>query len=302
MDNNAVFNKIVQECYFVFCIRVFFCIFALVIAVLRAMAATMLNVNLEDDMKKKYSLVLMAAAFAMQPFCSLAQQPGLSGNLKLKGVVKMLRETTRGTYNQVLYNISEYHFNSMGFVTTLLLEDTLGTPKVEVRSVFDSLGEFQKELRFALPDRTLLMENTYQRDWHRNTLTVQMMGVMDSLDDRIVYQFNDRGLVESISTKDSRNKLLSRDFYEYDDDGNCTQIFYTEGSEGRYIRTEHMRYDNQGNEIERSIRNVSAERQHLVFVYEFDTRGNWVTKYVYELKGKEGKLLQTVTREIIYYE
>ncbi len=253
-------------------------------------------------MNKKVSLIWAVAAVLMLPVCSYAQYSGSTSHLGLKGAVKIMRETTRGSHNQILYNISEYHFNSNGNVTMLLLEDTLGTPKMEVRSVFDSLGEFVKELRFELPSRTLLMENTYQRDWRRNTLSVQMLGVMDSLDDRIVYEFDDRGLVKTASTKDAHNKLLSRDFYEYDDEGNCTQILYTEGAEGRYIRTEHMRYDNQGNEVERSIRNVSAERQHLVFVYDFDTKGNWVTKYVYELKGKEGNLLQTISREIIYYE
>ncbi len=279
-----------------------FCIFAPVLVVVFYAAMMLLNTNLEVDMKKKLSLVMLVAAMVLLPVCSIAQQSDLYSNLGLKGVVKMMRETTRGSHNQILYNISEYHFNSRGEVTTLLLEDTLGTPKVEVRSVFDSLGEFEKELRFELPSRTLVLENTYQRDWRRNTLTVQMLGVMDSLDDRIVYEFDDRGLVKTVSAKDARNKLLSRDFYEYDDDGNCTQILYTEGAEGRYIRTEHMRYDSKGNEIERSIRNVSAERQHLVFVYDFDTKGNWISKYVYELKGKEGSLLQVITREIIYYE
>lgn len=221
---------------------------------------------------------------------------------RLNGHVQTIRETTYGTKGQELRMSGVCHFSIIGNYSRFILEDTAGTPQVAVCYFYDSMGVLAREGRFSVADSSLLQENTYSRDWHNNTVTMNILGVQDSLDEVMVYNYDDKGRLIRLSTLDGQGNLLSKDFYTYNDKGYCTEIMYTEGPNESYCRTERFRYDCEGNVIECRTLCISTERQRLCYTYDFDPYGNWVKKYVYDLKGKSVSLLQTVTREITYYE
>jgi hypothetical protein len=254
-------------------------------------------------MNKKILFAITFVAAAMMPFCLQAQAPHTDAQHEgLKGQVQMIRETTCGTHGQTIHTVSVYYYNMIGNYNKVVLEDTLGNPQMEIRYVYDSMGVLARQDRFSMEDTTLLFENTYTRDWRAHTITMSMLGVKDSMDDVVVYSFDKKGYLDKVSTFDSKGNLLSRDFYLYDEHGFRNQITYTEGPDESYRRTECFRYDSDGNVIECRTMCLSAERQRLCYTYDFDHEGNWVKKYVYDLKGKSASLLQTVTRDISYYE
>lgn len=254
-------------------------------------------------MRKNILTTIALAAVSILPFCAHSQAMLTDTQREgLKGRVQMIQETTRGSKGQVMRMCTATYFNIIGNYNKVVFEDTTGTPQMEVRYMYDSLGVLAREDRFSSSDSELLLENTYTHDWESHVITMEILGVKDSLSETIVYNFDEKGLLKKVSTIDGQGNLLARDFYSYDDKGQRTEILYTEGSEESYCRTEHLRYDSDGNIIECRTLCISKERQRLCYTYDFDHHGNWVKKYVYDLHDKNVALLQTITREIHYYE
>ena len=254
-------------------------------------------------MKKNILISAVLALACALPLGAKAQQ--MESDLDhagLRGDVQMMRETTRGTHGQVIgYPITNY-YNAVGNLRRVVYCDTTGQELQEVRYKYDSLGVLIHTSRYRINKNEPIQENTYTRDRRKRTLTVEMVAFQDSLDDHIVYNFNKEGHVEDISNYDATGALLSRDFYKYDENNRCTEIIYTEGVDENYRRTEQFRYDSDGNTIECRTLHITTERQRLIYVYDFDTYGNWVKRHVYNITGKTAELLQVVSREIVYFE
>lgn len=245
-------------------------------------------------------MLLLACAL---PMSVRAQQ--LENDLKhagLRGDVQMMRETTRGTHGQTIGNPVTNYYNAVGNLRRVVYCDTMGTEQQEVRYIYDSLGVLNRTDRLHISNNELIQVNTYTSDRRKHTLTVEMLAIQDSLNDHIVYHFNKEGYVDDVSAYDINGTLLSRDLYKYDKNNKCIEILYTEGAEENYRRTEQFRYDNDGNIIECRTLYITTERQRLIYVYDFDSYGNWVTRHVYNINGKTAVLLQVVSREIVYFE
>lgn len=253
-------------------------------------------------MRKNIVFALLAAALAL-PFCAKAQHMKSDAERAgFKSDVNMVHETTRGTHGQIMGYPTIYYYNAVGNYSRVVYCDTMGKEQVEVRYAYDSLGRLAKDGRYRLKGNVLLSENTYERDRRARTYSVLMHCEQDSVEDKLVYSYDKLGRVEKVSGYDENGKLISRDFYQYDEHGMVREILYTEGPDENYRRTEQFRYDNDGNVIECRTLYISTERQRLCYTYDFDRNGNWVKRYIFNITGSVAELMQATTRDIVYYE
>ncbi|MDY5969298.1 MAG: hypothetical protein SPJ13_04710 [Bacteroidales bacterium] len=253
-------------------------------------------------MRRNILLIAWAAAMVL-PFCADAQHlKSDAERAGFKNEVNMVHEVTRGSHGQVMGYPTIYYYNAVGNYSRVVYCDTTGKEQVEVRYTYDSLGRLAKDGRYRIKGNELISENTYERDRRARTYTVQMSYAQDTMSDRLVYSYDKQGNVEKVSNYDENGRLLSRDFYQYDNHGMVREIVYTEGREENYRRTERFRYDSDGNVTECRTLYITSERQRLCYTYDFDNNGNWVRRSIFSVKGNAAELVQTTVRDIVYFE
>lgn len=220
----------------------------------------------------------------------------------LKGPVKSLLSTTRTASGRVVGQPVRHNFNSDGYFTRTTYYDTAGNPVIVVNFTYDKNNRLVKDLRTLEPYSRLLSQTLYSYDKKQHTITADMLGIADSIEERTIYTFDKHDVLRKISVIDADGKLMAATTYAYNDFGYRTLVTFTEGENEIYKGTEKFRYDTDGHLAEHCNYYLMTLRQAFLYTYYYDEYGNWTQAYVYHVNPTEGYLYQVITREITYFE
>lgn len=121
-------------------------------------------------------------------------------------------------------------------------------------------------LNYKTNDGRYNWSETYKYDDQGNIIEVNHFRTEEAIDSKEVYHFNDSGFLESSElTKDG--KLITTNTYKMDKDGSRTEMKY------------------------------SADNSTFTYIYNYDAKGNWIKKIVFENNSPSGVLI----REIEYF-
>ncbi|MBP5548206.1 MAG: hypothetical protein J6X58_04875 [Bacteroidales bacterium] len=220
----------------------------------------------------------------------------------LRGQVKSVLTTVHTPQGKVVGHPMRSNFNREGYFSQNTYYDTMGNPVIIITYSYDKKNRLVKDVRTHEPYSELLSQTTYNYDKKKNTVTAEMFGIADSLEERLVYTFNKDGKVSSVATFDDSNKELAVTKYDYNEFGNRVFSTFTEGENAIYRGGEQYRYDTDGNLVEKRSYYLTTLRQAFLYTYHYDEHGNWDKAYVYHVTQTEGYLYQIITRQISYYE
>lgn len=221
-------------------------------------------------------------------------------NLKLKGQVKAVKEIkflavdnfseivkgekVRHIYNkEYLFNLDGYKIEENDYIPDGTLANRImylykqnkliefneydsqgllfGTGKYEI-------GEngFPNKLNYKTSDGRYNWSESFMYDNNDNIIEVSHFNAENVLESKEVYKYNTKGmLVESELHKD--NKLISKNKYTNDKEGTNSAL------------------------------NYSGDSSQYTYVYNYDSKGNWIKKIVFENNNPSGILI----REIEYF-
>lgn len=220
----------------------------------------------------------------------------------LKGPVKSLLTTIRTPHGRIVGQPVRKNFNEDGYFTQTTYYDTAGNPVIVISFTYDKGNRLVKDLRTLEPYSRLLSQTTYIYDKKQRTITADMFGISDSIEERTIHHFDKNNVMQKITVIDAAGKQLASTTYEYNDFGYRTLATFTEGENEIYKGTEKYRYDTEGHLAEHCNYYLMTLRQAFLYTYYYDEYGNWTQAYVYHVSPTEGYLYQIITREITYFE
>lgn len=220
----------------------------------------------------------------------------------LKGPVSSVLTTTRGSHGQMVGQPYRYAFNKAGDFERTTYYDTMGNPGIVVNYVYDEKGRLLRDVRTREPFSELLLQTTYTVDKKKRTMTIESLGIEDSICDKTVREYDKRGFLTKSITYDEKGAALVAISYVNDDNGNWKEVTYEEGPNFLYSGTDKFRYDTEGNIVELRTYNLNNLRQVLLFDYDFDEYGNWTHCTIYHVSKTSAEVYQNLTREITYFE
>lgn len=252
-------------------------------------------------MNKK--IVFLSALFLMIGLTVKAQHFPLDLQEEhLKGSVKSVLTTVRTPQGHIVGHPVRNNFNQAGYFTQNTYYDTMGNPVIIVTYTYDKKNRLIKDVRTQEPFSELLSQTTYSYDKKNHTIVADMFGIIDSLEERSVYQFSKDNLLQKMTIFDVEGKEQASITYEHNDLGYVCYTTYTEGENTIYKGSEKFRYDTDGFMAERCSYYLTTLRQAFLYTYVYDEQGNWIQAYVYHVTPTEGYLYQVITRQISYYE
>ena len=251
----------------------------------------------------KSKIVLFAAIFMTVSLVARAQRfnPDIQEE-HLKGPVKSMLTTVRTPQGRVVGHPVRNNFNESGYYTQNTYYDTIGNPVIVVVYSYDKKNRLVKDIRTHEPYSELLSQTTSVYDKKKNTITAEMFGIADSLEEQSVYQFDKNNRLMSVTTLDEAGKEVANIKYEYNDLDYRQFSHFTEGENAIYKGTEKFRYDTDGFIAEKCSYYLTTLRQAFLYSYYYDEYGNWTQAYVYHVTPSEGYLYQVITRQITYFE
>lgn len=252
-------------------------------------------------MKKVLSTIALVALLSVQSLFAQGKRTDAQ-NEHLKGPVSSVLTTTRGTHGQMVGQPYRYTFNRNGNFDRTTYYDTLGNPGIVVSYVYDSKGRLLRDVRTREPFSELLLQTSYYYDKKTRSLSIESLGIEDSICDLTLRQYDKKGFLVKSITYDDKHTPLGAITYHNDDQGNWKEIIYEEGANFLYSGTDVFRYDTDGNIVELRTYNLNKLRQTLLFVYDFDEHGNWIHCTIYRVTKTSAEIHQTLTREIDYFE
>ncbi|MCR4817227.1 MAG: hypothetical protein K5842_08640 [Bacteroidales bacterium] len=251
------------------------------------------------------SKILLAAAIFMV-FSVVAKAQRFNPDVMeehLKGPVKSVLTTVRTPQGRVVGHPVRNNFNENGYFTQNMYYDTIGNPVIIVSYVYDSKDRLVKDIRTHEPYSELLSQTTYVYNKKEKTITAEMFGIADSLEESNVYRFDKNNFLQSVATLDANGKEVALIKYEYSENCKYPQfVTYTEGENAIYKGTEKFRYDTEGFLAEKCSYYLTTLRQAFLYTYYYDEYGNWTQAYVYHVTPSEGYLYQVITRQISYFD
>ncbi|MBR3529488.1 MAG: hypothetical protein IKN84_07485 [Bacteroidales bacterium] len=221
---------------------------------------------------------------------------------RLKGPVKTVLTTVRTPQGRVVGQPVRNYFNRSGYYSHNIYYDTIGNPVIIVSYTYDKKNRLLSDTRTHEPYSELLSQTKYIYDKKKRTITAEMFGIADSLEDRTVYQFDKNNRLLKTTDYDVDSVELASITYKYNDFGYVNYTTYTEGKDAIYKGGDKFRYDTDGIMCERCSYYLTTLRQAFLYTYYYDEHGNWTQAYVYHVSPSEGYLYQIITREITYYE
>ena len=124
-----------------------------------------------------------------------------------------------------------------------------------------------KELNYKTNDGRYNWSETYTYDSNGKITEVSHFNAENILESKEIYTYDDNGLLsESELYKD--NNLITKNTYKNDNEGSNVELFY------------------------------SADESVFTYMYNYDSRGKWVKKIVFENNSPSGILI----REIEYFD
>ncbi|MBQ6955759.1 MAG: hypothetical protein IJP80_04005 [Bacteroidales bacterium] len=220
----------------------------------------------------------------------------------LKGPVKSVLTTVRTPQGRIVGQPVRNNYNEKGYFTQNTYYDTLGNPVIIVTYSYDKNDRLDKEIRTQEPYSELLSQTTYKYDKKANTITAEMFGIADSLEENTVYFYSKDGQLQKVSSFGADGKEVASTLYTYNSFGFRTLVTYNEGENGIYRGTEKYRYDTDGFLAEKCSYYLTTLRQAFLYTYYYDDYGNWVQAHVFHVSPTEGYLYQVINRQITYFE
>ena len=252
-------------------------------------------------MKPKFILLLLVSV-CVSVVASAQRFNSDIEDVHLKGKVKSVLTTTRTPQGRIVGQPVRNNFNEDGYFTQNTYYDTLGNPVIIVSFFYDKKNRLVKDVRTHEPYSELLSQTTYVYNKKKKTITAQMFGIADSLEESTVYVFNKEGNIDSVKTLDANGKQINTLKYSYNNFGLRTWSTCSEGDNGIYIGTEKYRYDTDGFLAEQCSYYLATLRQAFLYTYYYDEHGNWIQGHVFHVSPTEGYLYQIIDRQITYYE
>ena len=220
----------------------------------------------------------------------------------LKGPVKSVLTTVRTPQGRVVGQPCRNNYNEQGYYSQNTYYDTLGNPVIIVNYTYDKSDRLIKDVRTQEPYSELLSETNYKYDKKNRTITAEMFGISDSLEESTVYFYSKEGQLEKVTSYSVDNKELASTIYTYNDFGYRTYVTFNEGENGIYRGAEKYRWDTDGHLAEKCSYYLTTLRQAFLYTYYYDDHGNWTQAYVFHVSPSEGYLYQVITRQISYFE
>lgn len=220
----------------------------------------------------------------------------------LKGPVKSILTTVRTPQGRIVGQPVRNNYNEKGYYSQNTYYDTLGNPVIVVVYSYDKSDRLVSDIRTQEPYSEMLSQTTYKYDKKNRTITAEMFGSSDSLEESSVYFYSKDGLLEKVSIFSADNKEIASTLYNYNDFGYRTYVTYNEGENGIYRGAEKYRYDTDGHLAEKCSYYLTTLRQAFLYTYYYDEHGNWTQAYVFHVSPSEGYLYQVITRQITYFE
>jgi hypothetical protein len=252
-------------------------------------------------MKIKVAIIAMMMVVAGHSAMAQKFSPDAKDD-KLKGNVKSVLTTTRTPQGRVVGHPERNNYNKEGYYTQKTLYDTIGNPVIVVSYSYDKKNRLVKDVRTQEPYSELLSQVTYKYDKKSRTVTAEMFGIADSLEERNVYYFDKNNNIMKVTNHSADNKDVASTIYEYDKYGNRVYATFIEGENEIYTGAEKYRYDTDGFLAEKCSYYLTTLRQAFLYTYYYDEQGNWTQAYVYHVTPSEGYIYQVITRQITYYE
>ncbi|MDF1673197.1 MAG: hypothetical protein P1U41_06805 [Vicingaceae bacterium] len=220
--------------------------------------------------------------------------------LKLKGKVKAIKEIkfiAVGSFSEIvngervkhIYN-KEFLFNLDGFKieqNDYIPDGTLANRimylyqnnqlveynEYDSQGLLFGTGKYEigedgnpKRLNYKTSDGRYNWSETYKYDDDNNIIEVDHFRTENSLDSKEIYTFNDDGFL-SASELLRDGELVSKNSFTTDKDGSRTEMIY------------------------------GADSSKYTYIYNYDSKGNWVKKIVFKNDSPSGVLI----REIEYF-
>lgn len=220
----------------------------------------------------------------------------------LKGAVKSVLTTVRTPQGRVVGQPFRNNYNEQGYYTQNTYYDTSGNPMVVVSFFYDAKDRLVKDIRTQEPYSEMISETTYKYDKKNNTITAELFGILDSVEESTVYHYSKEGLLDKVTVLGADKKELASTLYTYNSFGYRTFVTYNEGENGIYRGAEKYRYDTDGHLAEKCSYYLTTLRQAFLYTYYYDEHGNWTQAYVFHVSPTEGYLYQVITRQISYFE
>jgi hypothetical protein len=251
----------------------------------------------------KSRILILTAFFLSLGYVASAQHFGTDiKEERLKGKVKSVLTTIRTPQGRIVAQPVRHNFNEAGYFTQTTYYDTMGNPVIIVGFTYDKKNRLVKDIRTHEPYSELLSQTTYVYDKKNRTITAEMFGIADSLEERTVHQFDKDNVLQKVTVYSENNKELASTKYEYNNAGYRSLATFTEGENNIYRGTEKYRYDTEGFIAERCSYYLTTLRQAFLYTYYYDEQGNWTQAYVYHVTPSEGYLYEVITRQITYFE
>lgn len=220
----------------------------------------------------------------------------------LKGKVKSVLTTVRTPQGRTVGQPVRNNFNEKGYYSQNTYYDTLGNPVIVVSYSYDDNDRLIRDIRTKEPQSQLLTQTTYKYDDKAYTITAEMYGIADSLEESTVYSYSKSGVLQKAANYSVDGKEIAATIYSYNDLGYCTYVTFIEGENGIYRGAEKYRYDTEGHLAEKCSYYLTTLRQAFLYTYYYDEMGNWTQAYVYHVSPTEGYLYQVINRQISYFE
>lgn len=261
------------------------------------------NLHFQKTCSMKSKIFVVVACFLLSAFVCEAQRfnPDLQEE-HLKGPVKSMLTTVRTPQGRVVGYSVRNNFNKEGYFTHNTYYDTIGNPVIMVTYTYDKDNRLLKDIRTHEPYSELLSQSTYIYDKKNRTITAEMVGISDSIEEKTVYEYSKDNVLNRVVQYDAMNKETASTKYEYNELGYMVFSTFTEGENMIYKGGEKFRYDTDGHLAEKCSYYLTTLRQAFLYTYYYDEYGNWIQAYVYHVTPTDGYLYQVITRQISYYE
>lgn len=224
-----------------------------------------------------------------------------SANISLKGSVKSMGTYIYGQHGRVIMPPSMMFFNEDGYVTTSYICDTTGKAELRMDFTYDKQGRLISMVQINQSLNKQIQAVNYVYNKKDKTMTAQTHVEGDSVDNIVIYTFNDKDQIVQAVAYDEAGAPIATTYNQYDQYGNLTSTVRTEGEIGRYAHRETYRHDTEGNLVLKSSHSLGRLNQQIFYIYEFDSNDNWVKCYAFRVKEDNAELFETTVRYITYF-
>ena len=220
----------------------------------------------------------------------------------LKGAVKSVYTTIRSPKGHMVSQPISNTYDRNGNLLSVVYYDTTGNPVYSLNYSYDKKGLVTKSTGTLEPYGEVMSQTTYSYDTKQHTVTSETMGIVDSLNIKIVMQCDKDWRILNETSYDELDRIINLTKYEYNAAGKISYATNYEGEKGVYKGAEKYRYDTDGFLAEKCSYYLSTLRQAFLYTYYYDKTGNWTKGFLYHVTPTEGFLYQIISREITYFD